>query len=305
MAKLDRQRQAEAAALLRSPRAAREAALREWLAGHMERTDPAPGQLPDTMLGSKAGDLNLIKGMAVSEPLLFARITKAVPLDDGSLEVHGIASSEQRDEQNEIVTAEAVRQALPAYKAFPCIRAMHQPIAVGTALEVDVGADKITRVVCKIVDKDAITKVRARVYRGFSLGGRVTQRDESDPTIITGLKLDELSLCDRPANSSAVLTLWKAQPEPPPLWDCGDRSHNHDDQTEAAWCRVYREKDEQVKKLKKLQKAAEKRADELLSRPIVPDTSDLHKAAQARADFMQLYYAGRRQMVDQRFVTRR
>src|SRR6516164_2708353 len=214
-------------------------ALRFWLGRYLEEVLPDPGQPPDTMLGSKIG---LKKGAGVSEPLLFARITKAVPLDDGSLEVHGIASSEDRDDQNEVVKAEAIRAALPDYLQFPAVRMQHRAdMPIGTTLEVDVGQDKVTRVVTKIVDRDAITKVRAGVLRGFSLGGSVTQRDPGDPTVITGLRLLELSLCDRPANPTAKVTLFKADmPEPVPSWHCGEHSH-HQTQVEAALCRVRRE----------------------------------------------------------------
>jgi hypothetical protein len=215
--------------------------LREWLVEYLDRTSPEPGQKGDGLLGDKAG---WRKGAKVAEPLLFAKITKAIPLDDGSLEVHGIASSEDRDDQNEIIRSDAIRSALPDYLKFPAVRLQHRSdTPIGTTLEVDVGQDKITRVVTKIVDRDAITKVRAGVLRGFSLGGAVTQRDPDDPTVITGLRLVELSLCDRPANSSAKVTLWKADmPEPVPRWACGDAEHMHGDKVAAAKCRVEREK---------------------------------------------------------------
>lgn len=52
-------------------------------------------------------------------------------------------------------------------------------------------------------------KVNAGVYKGFSIGGKVTGRDELKKTTITGLKLVEISLVDRPANQEAVYTLVK------------------------------------------------------------------------------------------------
>jgi hypothetical protein len=237
---------------------------REWLANYLESINPEPGQKGDGLLGSKVG---FLKGTAVSEPLLFCRISKAVPLDDGSLEVHGIASSEQRDSQNEIVRADAIRAALPEYLRFPAVRLQHQQLPIGKTVEVDVGKDRITRVVTRIYDRDAITKVRAQVLRGFSLGGHVTQRDEEDPTVITGLVLNEISLCDSPANRSCEITLWKADmPEPRLCWHCGTAGHAHTTQVEAAFCRMERDsmnKLSETKRQKKLAKSAEKHAAEL------------------------------------------
>jgi hypothetical protein len=54
-------------------------------------------------------------------------------------------------------------------------------------------------------------KVRTGVYAGFSIGGKVTKRDPTDRTIITGLRLVEISLVDSPCNPDAALTMWKAE----------------------------------------------------------------------------------------------
>jgi hypothetical protein len=182
-------------------------------------------------------------------------------LDDGSLEVHGIASSEQRDDQNEVILASAIERALPEYLRFPAVRLQHQQIPIGKTVEVDIGKDRVTRVVTRIYDRDAITKVRAQVLRGFSLGGHVTSRDPQDPTVITGLVLSELSLCDRPANSSAVVTLWKADNlEPQLCWHCGDGRHAHSTQVEAALCRMRRDSVNELSETKRAKKLAKRAA---------------------------------------------
>jgi hypothetical protein len=49
----------------------------------------------------------------------------------------------------------------------------------------------------------------AGVYKGFSIGGRITARDPADRNIITGLELSEISVVDRPANPEAVFDCWK------------------------------------------------------------------------------------------------
>ena len=108
---------------------------------------------------------------------LYGAIEKVEPQDDGTVRVHGIATSETVDDQGEIVRADAIRAALPDYMRFPALREMHQLSAAGTTLEAEVGDDGTTRIVAHVVDPVAVAKVKNQVYRGFSIGGRVTQRD--------------------------------------------------------------------------------------------------------------------------------
>ncbi len=141
---------------------------------------------------------------------LYGEIQKIEPQDDGTVRVHGIATSEAVDEQGEIVRAEAIRAALPDYMRFPALREMHQLSAAGTTLEAEVHEDGTTRIVAHVVDPVAVAKVKNQVYRGFSIGGRVTQRDPGNPKAITSLVLNEISLVDRPANPEAIYDCWKA-----------------------------------------------------------------------------------------------
>src|SRR5215469_16809899 len=141
---------------------------------------------------------------------LYGAIQKVEPQSDGTVRVHGIASTEAVDDQGEIVRGTAMRAAIPEYMRFPALREMHQLSAAGTTLEADVGEDNVTRIVAHVVDPVAVQKVRHGVYKGFSIGGRVTQREAGNPKTITGLQLNEISLVDRPANPEAVLDCWKA-----------------------------------------------------------------------------------------------
>ncbi len=197
--------------------------------------------------------------------LLFGAITKVLPQPDGTVHVEGIASTESVDDQGEVVTSSAMRAAIPNYMAFPALREMHQLSAAGTTLEADVGDDGITRIVARVVDPVAVTKVRAGVYRGFSIGGRVTERDAANHKIITGLMLNEISLVDRPANPDAVLNCWKASQTdiqskgsdmeglatigdlagdklaammtaPVQIWACGMADHQHAAKADALKC---------------------------------------------------------------------
>src|ERR1700752_693445 len=141
---------------------------------------------------------------------LYGAIQKIEPQEDGTVRVYGIATTEAVDDQGEVVQADAMRTALPEYMRFPALREMHQLLAAGTTLEAEVGDDGTTRIVAHVVDPVAVAKVRNQVYRGFSIGGRVTQREAGNPKAITGLVLNEISLVDRPANPEAIFDCWKA-----------------------------------------------------------------------------------------------
>ena len=122
--------------------------------------------------------------------------------------VWGYASTDAEDDQGETVTRTALEAALDDYMRFANIREMHQPSAVGVATEAAID-DRGLYLGAKIVDPDAWTKIVEGVYKGFSIGGRVTARDAADRRLITGLTLTEISVVDRPANPEAVFDCWK------------------------------------------------------------------------------------------------
>jgi hypothetical protein len=140
---------------------------------------------------------------------LYGLIEKIEDIGDGTIKVHGIASTEDEDDQQEIVRAAAMRSAIPDYMRFGAVREMHGLQAAGRALECNCGNDNITRIVAHVVDPTAVLKVRNKVYNGFSIGGRVLEREAGNNKAITRLALHEISLVDRPANPSATIDLWK------------------------------------------------------------------------------------------------
>ena len=137
---------------------------------------------------------------------LYAPITK---IDEAQQMVFGYASTEALDAQGEIVKREALEAALPDYMRFANIREMHQPSAVGVATEAEMD-ERGLFLAAHIVDPTAWEKVTAGVYKGFSIGGSVVRRDQAQKHVITGVKLSEISLVDRPANPEAVFTMFKA-----------------------------------------------------------------------------------------------
>lgn len=150
---------------------------------------------------------------------VFVPIEKMQKNDDGTLEIWGVASSEAKDSQGEIVKAQAIRDALPEYFAYGSgpLREMHEAKAAGCVLKAEVDDEGITHIYGKVVDPVAVLKVEEQVYKGFSIGGKRLQKIGDE---VTKIKLAEISLVDRPANPDSVITLWKAdepgdtEPEP-------------------------------------------------------------------------------------------
>lgn len=167
---------------------------------------------------------------------LYGAIQKVIDQADGTIIVEGIASTEDVDSDGELVKATAMKAAIPDYMKFGAVREMHQPLAAGTALDIAVGDNGVTTIKAHIVDAEAIKKVQANVYKGFSIGGSVTQRDDLNKTVITGINLVEVSLVDRPANPNAVITCYKADGiEPDEDRDGLDKAAGTDDLNKSMW----------------------------------------------------------------------
>ncbi len=153
---------------------------------------------------------------------LFAEIQKTEARDDGSLIVSGLASSEAIDADGEIVEAAAMRAAIPEYMRWGNIREMHQAIAAGKALAVEVGDDGKTNVTAHVVDKSSVEKIKAGVLKGFSIAANKVKRAKDNAKKIISLVLTEISLVDRPSNPDCVFDVGKAAK--PVKYDEGDLS---------------------------------------------------------------------------------
>ncbi len=166
---------------------------------------------------------------------LFAEITK---IDEEQRMVYGYASTAALDSQGEIIKVDAIESALPDYMKFANIREMHTNSAVGVAKEASMD-EKGLYIGAKVVDESAWQKVKEKVYKGFSIGGRATARDETDKHIITAITLSEISLVDRPANPEAVFDVFKAETPKRELkqtWNCGVPGHEHVLKADALKC---------------------------------------------------------------------
>ena len=140
--------------------------------------------------------------------------------------VEGYANSEDPDNEGDLITTQAISKALPDFMKWGAVREMHEPSAVGTVLKAelidgDVEIEGETyhnplHIVARIVDRDAWEKVKAGVYKGFSIGGHalkatMTQLGGKLVRKITELSWIELSLADRPVHPGARILLWKAE----------------------------------------------------------------------------------------------
>lgn len=142
---------------------------------------------------------------------LFGTISKVLENADGTLTVAGIASSEAKDSDGEIIKASAIKAAIPDFMTFGALREMHQNIAAGTTLALEVLDSGVTHIEALVVDPVSIKKVLTGVLKGFSIGGKVTKRNDKQRNIIEGITLTEISLVDRPANPDSVIQLYKSE----------------------------------------------------------------------------------------------
>jgi HK97 family phage prohead protease len=123
--------------------------------------------------------------------------------------VYGYASTETVDSSGEIVKKSAIEEALEDYLSWGNVREMHALSAVGKTVEASID-DVGLFIGAHIVDDAAWKKVKAGVYNGFSIGGKVLARDPKNRKIVTKVLLNEISIVDRPCNPDAKFDIWKA-----------------------------------------------------------------------------------------------
>jgi hypothetical protein len=143
---------------------------------------------------------------------VFARIIKTDKQSDGTLMVTGIATDDTVDVDEQICDPEWLKSAMPEWFSWGNIREQHSNIAAGVATEYEaVGTQHI--ITARVVDPASVKKVENGVLKGFSIGIR-NPRVIKDEKAIGGRIVDgqivEVSLVDRPANPTCVLTMAKA-----------------------------------------------------------------------------------------------
>ena len=128
-------------------------------------------------------------------------------VDEDSRTVEGYAF------RNEVVPGEggirlkrsAMEAATPDYEQWGTIRAMHQPIAAGV-LEAVTWDDNGAFIRVNVVDNQEWEKVKAKVYKGFSVGVRALAMRGLD---VERAEWIETSLVDRPKDPDALITAFR------------------------------------------------------------------------------------------------
>ena len=153
---------------------------------------------------------------------LYADIVKTEEQADGSLYVFGkLSDGHTVDAHGQITDAATFQPALKKWMTdWGNVRLEHQPHVVGTATEVAFEGDN-SFLGAKIIDEDAIRKVRAGALKGLSYGlikgtYEVKKGSRGQPDTVYITKDDaiaENSLVDRPSNPEARIELWKRAPE--------------------------------------------------------------------------------------------
>jgi len=121
--------------------------------------------------------------------------------------VFGYATTPSLDSQDEIVDLEASFEAVDDWKKWANIKEMHRPeTAVGIAPIIEKHVGVGVYIGAEIVDDLAWKKCVKGVYKGFSIGGRVKERNGKH---ITKYTMVEISLVDRPANPDSIFMVAK------------------------------------------------------------------------------------------------
>jgi hypothetical protein len=154
--------------------------------------------------------MNLYLDIAKADQRIASGIASTDTLDYQAGEMDGVSYI------GDIVDPAAIKGALADYLAYSNIREMHANSAVGTAVAAEVIDGKLHLSV-RVVDDSAWEKVKAGVYKGFSIGGKIIKAileqlpDGRFVRRILELALTEISLVDRPANPDARILLFKRE----------------------------------------------------------------------------------------------
>jgi HK97 family phage prohead protease len=142
-------------------------------------------------------------------------------VDANEREVYGYAVVfNEPDADGHVITKEAVQQAVDAYQRWSNIREMHDPVAVGTAFQLKVDDFGLwVGVKISLGAENCWQKVLDRTYRGFSIGGvalswQPGELDGRSVLFLTEIRIDEISICDRPKAAKATFALVKRQGAP-------------------------------------------------------------------------------------------
>jgi len=151
------------------------------------------------------------KMTSTPDTAVYAAILKMDEQPDGSLLVHGKATDDTLDSDEQICDPTWLASAMPEWFKYGNIREQHSSVAAGVATEYKAeGSEHF--ITAHVVDPGSVAKVKAGVLKGFSIGIR-RPRVAKDNKALGGRIVDgqivEISLVDRPANPACTLTMAK------------------------------------------------------------------------------------------------
>lgn len=126
--------------------------------------------------------------------------------------VRGLFTDDNVDMHGDIITKEATKRAIEAFKGWRNIRYMHQPRPVGVAVKIGESEGlRWNELEVDVRKKDVQEDISNGLLRGFSVGISANWEDiefneETDGFIINDYVLGEISLVDHPANYAAAVT---------------------------------------------------------------------------------------------------
>ncbi|MEV0090460.1 hypothetical protein [Streptomyces sp. NPDC050738] len=144
----------------------------------------------------------------------WAPITKSEEQDDGTLMVYGPAASSDLDGDKQRLNADWLDRAMPEWAQTGNIREQHdakRAVGVGVGLT---KADGVHHIAAHIVDPIAVTKIKTKVLKGFSVGIKgpkvaLGKADAPGGEIVDGT-ICEISVVDRPCNPGTLFEIAKA-----------------------------------------------------------------------------------------------
>ena len=148
----------------------------------------------------------------VSDTTAYAAIVKFEEQEDGTVLAYGKATDATLDADEQICDPEWLKRAMPEWFKYGNIREQHSSVAAGVATEYEETEDG-HYITAHIVDPSSAKKIKTGVLKGFSIGIRrprvIKDNKAAGGRIIDG-QIVEISVVDRPANPSCMLTVAKA-----------------------------------------------------------------------------------------------
>ena len=138
-------------------------------------------------------------------------IVKSYRDEQGDLVVYGKAAGPDLDLDGERCDPNWLRREVPAWFEWGNVREQHSQIAAGVGIEIENTGDD-WHIKAKVTDPTTAHKVETGTLKGWSLGAidTKTYKDARGQTWLTGGKIIEFSLVDRPCNPTTTLAVAKS-----------------------------------------------------------------------------------------------